>query len=63
MSKPLGVSQPLTGPDVSSPSLSWQQGSFPAGSWVINEVGSIHQSFTDTEPCVLLVRVYAELSL
>lgn len=42
------------GPDVSSPELVWTQGSFPAGSWIINEVGSIHQSFTDDDPCVLL---------
>lgn len=24
------------------------------GSWIINEVGSIHQSYTDDQPCLLL---------
>lgn len=45
------VGQP--GPDLST-GYSLSQHVHSAGSWIINEVGSIHQSYTAEQPCLLL---------
>jgi hypothetical protein len=48
----------VSGPSLTSLQRSWTFGTLSAGQWLVNEVGSIHKSFTATSatsPCRLLV--------
>jgi hypothetical protein len=48
----------VSGPSLTSLQRSWTFGTLSAGQWLVNEVGSIHKSFTATNatsPCRLLV--------
>ena len=42
------------GPDLRS-SLTWEAGTVPAGDFVVNAVGSVHQSFTKNDGALIVV--------
>jgi hypothetical protein len=54
---PIEVSSDGKGPSLIDSKRSWSFGTLRQGCWLVNEVGSIHKSFTATssEGCVLLV--------
>ena len=54
---PLPVESSGVGPSVTSLHRSWSFATLQTGQWLVNEVGSIHKSFTSTsgDGCVLLV--------
>ena len=47
------------GPDLSNCSRSWHFDTLPHGKWLVNEVGSVHQSFTSSKKGAILIALWS----